>query len=98
MMTNEQKSTNVPSQPQPQPHPEPVTRHQGFLNARKVRATAFFVITLCIIVSVMASILAIWNFAQPDVLWRTVATCAVIATGFVIFAKMNTSISSSGED
>lgn len=72
-------------------------RNTGFLNARKVHAVAFFAITLCIIVSVMASILAIWDFARPDVLWRTVATCAVIATGFLIFAKMNTSIGSNIE-
>jgi len=67
----------------------------GFLNADKVRALAFYAITLCIIVSVFASVLAIWDFARADVLWRTVATCAVIASGFMIFAIMNTSLGSS---
>lgn len=67
-------------------------RKKGFLNADKVRAVAFFTMTMCIIVSVVACILAIWDFAERDVLWRTVATCAVIAGGFVVFTILNTAI------
>ena len=37
----------------------------------------------------MAAILAIWEFTGTDVLWRTVATCAVIGAGTLIFAWIN---------
>jgi uncharacterized membrane protein YbhN (UPF0104 family) len=73
-------------------------RKKGYLHARKVRSVAFFAITLCIIVSVVACILAIWDFAQKDVLWRTVATCAVIAAGFAMFSILNTAIGHNEEE
>jgi hypothetical protein len=41
-------------------------------------------------VAVVASLLAIWNFAGTDVLWRTVATCAVVGAGMVAFYVINT--------
>jgi hypothetical protein len=40
-------------------------------------------------VAVLASLLAIWNFAGTDILWRTVATCAVIGSGTVAFYWVN---------
>jgi len=61
----------------------------GFLRAGAVRAFAFWTITLCVVISVIASILAIWEFAGTDVLRRTVATCAVVGTGTGIFAFIN---------
>jgi uncharacterized membrane protein required for colicin V production len=54
-----------------------------------VRGFAFFVVTLCIAVSVVACVLAIWEFAVKDVLWRTVSTCVVVAAGVAIFALTN---------
>jgi hypothetical protein len=32
-------------------------------------------------VAVVACLLAIWEFTGTDILWRTVATCAVIGGG-----------------
>jgi hypothetical protein len=40
-------------------------------------------------VAVISCLLAIWQFTGTDVLWRTVATCAVIATGMVAFFVVN---------
>jgi hypothetical protein len=54
-----------------------------------VRGVAFWTITLCVIVSVTASILAIWEYTVTEVLWRTVATCVVIAAGAAVFAALN---------
>jgi hypothetical protein len=62
---------------------------RGFLDAAKVKAFAFWTITICILVSVVASILAIWQFADTDALWRTVATCIVVAGGTAAFAAVN---------
>ena len=62
---------------------------RGFLNPNFVVGMSFWTIALCILIAVVASILAIWNFTGTDVLWRTVATCAVIAGGTGLFAVVN---------
>lgn len=64
---------------------------RGFLNPGKVRAFAFWVITLCILISIVASVLAIWDFSKSDALWRTIATCVVVAGGCGLFAIVNLS-------
>jgi len=61
----------------------------GYLNPNAVKRFAFFVVAICIVVSVVASILAIWQFAETDVLWRTVATCVVVAAGVGVFTFIN---------
>lgn len=63
--------------------------HLGYMNPRIIRGLAFVVMTLCLVISVVACILAIWQFANTDVLWRTVATCWVVAAGAAIFAVVN---------
>ena len=62
---------------------------KGYLNPRVVRALTFYVITTCIVLSVIASILAIWDYADKDVFWRMVSTFAVIASGSALFALIN---------
>ncbi len=62
---------------------------RGFLNARMVRGLSFFTASMCILVAVVASLLAIWKFTGTDVLWRTVATCAVVAGGAMTFSWIN---------
>jgi hypothetical protein len=42
-----------------------------------------------LLISVAASVLAIWQFANTDTLWRTVATCIVVAGGTAAFALVN---------
>ena len=62
---------------------------RGVLNPQLVRAVAFWTISLCLLVAVVACLLAIWQFTGTDVLWRTVATCAVIGGGTLAFAWVN---------
>ncbi len=50
---------------------------------------SFWTTSACILVAVVASLLAIWNFTGTDILWRTVATCAVIGAGTVAFYWVN---------
>jgi hypothetical protein len=52
---------------------------------------------MCVLIAVVASILAIWNFSGTDVLWRTVASCAVIGSGTMAFSLVN-GLFGSGED
>lgn len=65
------------------------SRERGYLDGRMVRALAFWLTSLCIIVAVVACLLAIWEFTGTDVLWRTVATCAVVAFGTLTFSWVN---------
>lgn len=54
-----------------------------------VRTISFWTTSACILVAVLASLLAIWKFTGTDILWRTVATCAVIGAGTVAFYWVN---------
>ena len=63
---------------------------RGFLNPRVITKIAFWTTSACILIAVVACLLAIWDFAKSDVLWRTVATCAVIGGGMVAFYVINT--------
>jgi len=73
-------------------------KNKGFLNPRIVRAITFYLISFCIILSVLMSILAIWNYAQPDVFWRMIATFGVIGVGSAIFAFVNGIFGSENEN
>lgn len=76
-----------------QANPDPVKRRRlkrrGFLNTKVVRGLSFFISSNCILVAIVASLLAIWKFTGTDVLWRTVATCAVVAGGAITFSWVN---------
>lgn len=63
---------------------------RGFLNPRMVRGLSFWITSMCILVAVAACLLAIWQFTGTDVLWRTVATCAVVGGGTIAFSWINT--------
>jgi len=66
------------------------SRKRGFLNPRIVRGLSFWTTSICLLVAVVASLLAIWDFTGKDTLWRTVATCVVIGAGTMVFAQLNT--------
>jgi hypothetical protein len=70
---------------------------QGLLNPDKVRIITFSVIVLCILISVTACIMAVWDFTKKDVLWRTVSTCLIIVAGMVSFGIVNTAYGKSSE-
>lgn len=65
-------------------------RRRGFLNPQIVRGLSFWTTSICLLVAVVASLLAIWDFTGKDTLWRTVATCVVIGAGTMVFARLNT--------
>lgn len=72
-----------------EPHEHSKKQKTGFISPHKVRIATFCTVNLCLAVSVLACLLAIWDFAQQDVLWRTVATCVVLAMGMVLFSGIN---------
>lgn len=61
-------------------------KRRGYLNPALVARFSFWTTTVCVLVAVVVSILAIWQFMGTDSLWRTVATCAVIAAGTLAFS------------
>ena len=63
---------------------------KGYLNPSLIRRISFWTTSACILVAVLASLLAIWKFTGTDVLWRTVATCLVIGAGVITFYGVNT--------
>lgn len=65
------------------------SKRRGLINPTKVKLVTFGTITTCIAISVIACILAIWDFTKQDTLWRTVATCIVIIGGMVAFGVTN---------
>jgi len=69
--------------------PEQHRPKRGFVNPSAVRKIAFWTTSACILIAVVASLLAIWQFTGTDVLWRTVATCAVVAFGMMAFYVIN---------
>ena len=64
-------------------------KKRGFLNPTLICRFAFWTTTACLLVAVVASVLAIWQFTGTDALWRTVATCAVIGAGTLTFSWVN---------
>jgi hypothetical protein len=64
-------------------------KRRGYLNPTLVARFAFWTTTVCVLIAVVVSILAIWQFMGTDSLWRTVATCAVIAAGTLAFSWIN---------
>jgi peptidoglycan/LPS O-acetylase OafA/YrhL len=71
-------------------------RHRrGYVDHQRVVAVAFWVVSGAISMAVLSAILAIWQFTGTDALWRTVATCAVIAAGMLAFTWLNMML---GED
>jgi uncharacterized membrane protein YwaF len=64
-------------------------QRRGFLNVRRVTALAFWITTTCVLIAVVTSILAIWEFTGTDALWRTVATCVVVGIGTLTFSWIN---------
>ncbi|MCP5489352.1 MAG: hypothetical protein H7A43_11975 [Verrucomicrobia bacterium] len=68
---------------------KPPRTRRGLIEPTKVKWCSFITITLCLIISVITSVLAIWDFTRQDTLWRTVATCVVIAGGMMAFGIVN---------
>ena len=54
-----------------------------------INTVAFYIIALCILASVAVCILAIWDFARSDTLWRLATSFLVLAAGTGLFVFLN---------
>ena len=64
-------------------------KNKGFFNQKIVKTMSFTLISLSIIGSIVLCIMAIWEYADRDTLWRMIATLGVIGLGSAIFAWVN---------
>ena len=71
------------------PASAPRKKEKGFFPPKAVKAVSFYIISFCIVASVVACILAIWDFTKKDSLWRLVASFVVVGAGTALFAKVN---------
>jgi uncharacterized membrane protein YqjE len=62
---------------------------KGFFNPKIIKTIAFTLITLCLIGSIVLCIMAIWDYADRDTLWRMIATFGIIGLGSAVFAYIN---------
>jgi uncharacterized membrane protein YqjE len=62
---------------------------KGILNPKMVRVVSFTIITLSLIACTVLCILAIWDFAKSDVIWRAIATFVVVSVTAGLFALVN---------
>ena len=69
-------------------------RERGVVSPRIVRGAAFAVTLVCILIAVVAALLAIWEFSGEDTAWRTVASCAIIGGSAVLLSVVNTLLGS----
>lgn len=62
---------------------------KGFLPPSIIKMAAFYIISLCILSGVIVCILAIWDFARRDTLWRFASSFLVVGAGTLLFAFIN---------
>ncbi len=62
---------------------------KGFLDHRVVKATIFYVCMMCLLASMAASILSIWEVFDSVTLHRCLSTLAVIFFGSLFFLGLN---------
>ena len=67
----------------------PKKNKKGYVSSTTIRSICFYVLVFCILAGVSMCVLAIWDFANEDVLWRSLATISVIAGGTLAFAFLN---------
>ncbi|MCS6243663.1 MAG: hypothetical protein H2172_07405 [Opitutus sp.] len=62
---------------------------RGYFPPQVIKSISFIIISFCIVASVVVCILAIWDFAKQDALWRLVSSFGVVGIGTALFAKVN---------
>jgi len=58
----------------------------------KMKKFLFILTSGCIFIAVFICVLAIWEYVEPDVAWKTIATVGVILVGAMAFNATNEQI------
>ena len=59
------------------------------MEKEKMNKFLFAVTGICIFIAVFVCILAIWDYVESDVAWKTVATVGVVLLGAMGFSSAN---------
>lgn len=86
---SEEHAADISTNTQPTPPGNAHLRRRALLNARVVNGIAFTIVSICIFNGVTVSILAIWDYADTETLWKALATLAVVGFGTTAFAIAN---------
>lgn len=83
-----QKSAARPARP-PEFYVKEKPEARGMINPRKVKMLSFAIISICIVACALICILAVWDFANNDSVWRAFSTFLIVASATWIFAVIN---------
>ena len=64
-------------------------KRKGMLDQQFVRKGVFTIVSICILISLVAAIMAVWQFTGRDVLWRTIATSVLVAFAAIAFSMVD---------
>ena len=62
---------------------------KGVVEPKLVRNISFTIITISLVACTVLCILAIWEFANSDAVWRAIATFIVVSVATGIFTFVN---------
>ena len=62
---------------------------KGYLDHRVIKGAIFYICTLCLLLAMIASVLAIWEMIGEEHLNQCLGTLAVIAFGSLLFLGLN---------
>lgn len=62
---------------------------KGYLDHRIIKGAIFYICTICLLLGMVSSVLAIWDILDEQGLHRSLGTLAVIAFGSLLFMGIN---------
>ena len=62
---------------------------KGYLDHRIIKGAIFYICTICLLLGMVSSVLAIWDVLDEEGLHRALGTLAVIAFGSLLFMGIN---------
>jgi len=82
---------NNPESPQHSHAVEPYKpRPKGFINPKIVKLVSFTLVSICLFLCTVLSILAVWDFiVQDDIIWRAFSTMLIVALASWTFNAIN---------
>ena len=65
------------------------TRRRGVFSVRAVRLLSFGIISISLFATTFLCVLSVWNYADKDIAWRSLATLGIIVVTMVSFTVIN---------
>ncbi|MCA9292102.1 MAG: hypothetical protein KDA25_13300 [Phycisphaerales bacterium] len=72
-----------------EPFTHPARRIIGVCNARITRLLVFLLNAASLIATVVACLMAVWQYVEPDVAWRALASLGILMAASAVFVGLN---------